>query len=195
LVTFDINVKRTMQDQLLITKLRAGDPKGFQKLYAYFPVIQKWLVANGCEKNQSQDVFQQALLVLCEKCQDPKFELTASIETYLFSVSKFVWYNYSRKNSRKNLPLRQVPTELLELTASNDLDALYEKETKLDYAFKALEQISERCRTILQLFYLKKKTMAEIAKQFSFKSEKIAKNQKYKCLQFAKQKALQLISK
>jgi DNA-directed RNA polymerase specialized sigma24 family protein len=113
-----------MKDTLLITKLRAGDPKGFQKLYAYFPVIQKWLLANGCEKNQTQDIFQHALLVLCEKCQDPKFELSAKIETYLFSVSKFVWYNQARKNSRKDLPLRQVPAELLELEASNDLNAL-----------------------------------------------------------------------
>lgn len=183
-----------MKDSLLLTKLRAGDPKGFQKLYDYFPVIQKWLVANGCEKNQTQDIFQQALLVLCEKVQDPAFELSAKIETYLFSVSKFVWYNYARKNSGKNLPLKQVPTELLELEASNDLDALYEKETKLDYAFKALELISERCKAMLQLFYLKKKTMAELAKEFGFKSEKVAKNQKYKCLQYAKQKALQLIS-
>tara|TARA_B110000090_G_scaffold209586_1_gene266696 strand:+ start:4850 stop:5404 length:555 start_codon:yes stop_codon:yes gene_type:complete len=183
-----------MKDSLLIAKLRAGDPKGFQKLYAYFPVIQKWLLANGCEKNQTQDIFQQTLLVLCEKCQDPKFELSAKIETYLFSVSKFVWYNQARKNSRKDLPLRQVPAELLELEASNDLDALQEKESRLDYAFKALDLISERCRTILQLFYLKKKSMAEIAKEFNFKSEKIAKNQKYKCLQHAKQKALQFIN-
>jgi RNA polymerase sigma factor (sigma-70 family) len=180
-----------MQDQLLITKLRAGDPKGFQKLYAYFHVIQKWLVANGCEKNQTQDIFQQALLVLCEKCQDEQFTLTASIETYLFSVSKFVWYNQARKDRK------QATSDIseIEIAASNDVDELAEKESKLEYALKALDLISEKCRTILQLFYLKKKTMAEIAKQFSFKSEKIAKNQKYKCLQFAKQKALQLISK
>jgi hypothetical protein len=46
---------------------------------------------------------------------------------------------------------------------------------------------------MLQLFYLKKKSMAELAKEFGFKSEKVAKNQKYKCLQYAKQKALQFI--
>lgn len=178
-----------MKDSLLITKLRAGDPKGFQKLYAYFPVIQKWLVANGCEKNQTQDVFQQALLVLCEKVQDPEFELSAKIETYLFSVSKFVWYNQARKERKENAS----DISEIEIEASNDLDALQEKESKLEYAFKALELISERCKAMLQLFYLKKKTMVEIAKEFGFKNEKVAKNQKYKCLRYAKQKALQLI--
>jgi RNA polymerase sigma factor (sigma-70 family) len=179
-----------MKDSLLITKLRAGDPKGFQTLYAYFSVIQKWLIVNGCEKNQTQDIFQQALLVLCEKCQDPKFELTSSIETYLFSVSKFVWYNQARKERKESAS----DISELELEASNDFDALQEKESKLDYAFKALELISKQCKTILQLFYLKKKSMAEIAREFNFKSEKVAKSQKYKCLQFAKQKALQLLS-
>ena len=178
-----------MKDSLLITKLRAGDPKGFQKLYSYFPVIQKWLVANGCEKNQTQDIFQQALLVLCEKCQDPKFELSAKIETYLFSVSKFVWYNQARKYKKESAS----DISEMELEASNDLDALLEKESKLEYAFKALEHISKKCKAMLQLFYLRKKSMAELAKEFGFKSEKVAKNQKYKCLQYAKQKALQLI--
>jgi RNA polymerase sigma factor (sigma-70 family) len=178
-----------MKDIQIITQIQEGNQKGLRKLYAYFPVIQKWLVANGCEKNQTQDIFQQALLVLCEKCQDEKFTLTASIETYLFSVSKFVWYNQARKDRK------QATSDIseIEIAASNHVDELAEKESKLEYAFKALEQISARCREILQLFYLKKKTIAEIAKQLKFKSEIVAKNQKYKCLQFAKAKAFQLI--
>ena len=66
-----------MNDIQIITQIQKGNQKGLRKLYAYFPVIQKWLVANGCEKNQTQDIFQQALLVLCEKCQNEQFTLTA----------------------------------------------------------------------------------------------------------------------
>ncbi len=178
-----------MNDIQIITQIREGNQKGFRKLYDYFPIIQKWLITNGCEKNQSQDIFQQALLVLCEKCQNEHFTLTATLETYLFSVSKFVWYNQARKKSKH----ATSDISEIEIAASNDVDEMAEKETKLEYAFKALELISARCREMLQLFYLKKKTMAEIAKQLSFKSEIVAKNQKYKCLQFAKAKAFQLI--
>jgi hypothetical protein len=34
--------------------------------------------------------------------------------------------------------------------------------------------------------------MKEIAQQLKFKSEKVAKNQKYKCLSYAKEQALHL---
>jgi RNA polymerase sigma factor (sigma-70 family) len=169
-----------MNNQDLISLIRNGEQKGFARLYDYLPVIHKWLVTNGCAKEDTQDIFQQALLVFCEKCQDPDFTLTASINTYLFSVSKFLFYAKTRKD--KN------PSNLdeLDLAASNDADELHEKEERLNLATKAFLQLGERCRTILQLFYLKKKSMKAIAEQLSFKSEKVAKNQKYKCLQHAK---------
>ena len=89
-----------MNNQNLIVQIRNGEQKGLKKLYNYQPVIKKWLVTNGCAQEDTQDIFQQALLVFCEKCQDPNFTLTASIDTYLFSVSKFVFYEKT-----KNLPI------------------------------------------------------------------------------------------
>ncbi|PCJ66859.1 MAG: RNA polymerase [Bacteroidetes bacterium] len=175
----------------LISQIRNGEQKGFTKLYNYYPVIKKWLVTNGCPKTDTNDVFQQALLVFCEKCQDENFTLTASIDTYLFSVSKFVFYAKSRKDKKEN------PTDFseLEIASSNDVDELLQKEEKLNLAFQALAALSERCRTVLQLFYLKKKSMKAIAEQLKFKSEKVAKNQKYKCLKYAKEHALKLEQK
>ncbi len=179
-----------MNNQDLISLIRNGNEssrqKGLTLLYNYYPVIKKWLVTNGCAKEDTQDIFQQALLVFCEKCQDSDFMLTASIDTYLFSVSKFVFYAKTRKD--KN------PSNLdeLDLVASNDADELLQKEERLNLASRAFLQLGERCRTILQLFYLKKKSMKAIAEQLSFKSEKVAKNQKYKCLQHAKKEVLKL---
>jgi hypothetical protein len=81
-----------MNQTNLISQIRNGEQKGFKKLYDYYPVIHKWLMSNGCAKSDTKDVFQQALLVFCEKCQDENFTLTASIDTYLFSVSKLIFY-------------------------------------------------------------------------------------------------------
>jgi len=159
-----------MNNQDLISLIRNGNERSRQKgltlLYNYYPVIKKWLVTNGCAKEDTQDIFQQALLVFC--------------------VSKFVFYAKTRKD--KN------PSNLdeLDLVASNDADELLQKEERLNLASKAFLQLGERCRTILQLFYLKKKSMKAIAEQLSFKSEKVAKNQKYKCLQHAKKEVLKL---
>ena len=175
-----------MKNQNLIIQIRNGEQKGFKKLYNYQPVIEKWLLANGCAQEDTQDIFQQALLVFCEKCQDPDFTLTASIDTYLFSVSKFVFYAKTRKDKK--------PTNLeeVELVASNDVEELQQKEERLTVASEAFSKLGERCRAILQLFYLKKKSMKAIAEQLGFISEKVAKNQKYKCLRQAKKQAIVL---
>ncbi|MGB0851092.1 MAG: RNA polymerase sigma factor [Bacteroidia bacterium] len=175
-----------MNTQHLITQIRNGEQKGFKKLYNYLPVVKKWLIANGCAKEDVPDIFQQALLVFCEKCQNPDFTLTASIDTYLFSVSKFVFYAKTRKDKK--------PSSLdeLELAASNDLDELLQKEERLYVASQAFAKLGDKCRSILRLFYLKKETMKSIAAKVGLRNEKVAKNQKYKCLKKAKEYAAQL---
>lgn len=180
-----------MNSQNLIKQIRNGEQRGFKKLYKYYPVIKKWLLANGCAKSDVQDIFQQALLVFCEKCQDSDFTLTASIDTYLFSVSKFVFYAKCRE-TQKNSPKRRVPTELIDIAASNDVNELQQKEERLSAATKAFQKLGEKCRTILTLFYLKRESMKEIAQRVGLRNEKVAKNQKYKCLKKAKEYALHL---
>lgn len=52
---------------------------------------------------------------------------------------------------------------------------------------KALTQIGKKCQELLELFYGFGKSMAEIAKKLDFRNEKVAKAQKYKCIQKAKE--------
>jgi hypothetical protein len=71
-----------------------------------------------------------------------------------------------------------------------DLDS--NEEAKIACAEKALETIGEKCWHILKAFYYEGLSMAKIALQFGFSSEKSAKNQKYKCLERAKLKFVEL---
>jgi hypothetical protein len=47
---------------------------------------------------------------------------------------------------------------------------------------KALGNLGEPCKTLLEAFYLNKKTMQEIATAFGYTNAENAKTQKYKCL-------------
>ena len=177
-----------MKNNQILQGLELGKAKAFRRLYSYYPAIRKWLKAAGCPKADMPDIFQEALLVLCEKQRQNDFKLTCTLETYLFSVSKFIYYNKARKDKKASFEdLNQH-----EIEASNDLEELLQKEEKLSYVFKALDLISERCKKVLMFFYLDKKSMQEIANALGFANAKVAKNQKYKCLTYAKQKALEL---
>ncbi len=75
----------------------------------------------------------------------------------------------------------------------NDLDDFdeevvknFHEEKKYRFAERAFSELGERCQQLLLMFYHKKMSFKDIANVMQFKSEKIAKNQKYKCLQKAK---------
>jgi DNA-directed RNA polymerase specialized sigma24 family protein len=67
-----------------------------------------------------------------------------------------------------------------------------EKENGARLAERALMQLGERCRELLVLFYNRRLKLKEIAQIMGYTSENTAKNQKYKCLEGAKNKLKEL---
>jgi RNA polymerase sigma factor (sigma-70 family) len=47
---------------------------------------------------------------------------------------------------------------------------------------QALQHLGEPCKELLESYYLRKKNMSEIAREFGYTNAENAKNQKYKCL-------------
>ncbi|MEI2748935.1 MAG: hypothetical protein V9E88_09285 [Ferruginibacter sp.] len=64
------------------------------------------------------------------------------------------------------------------------------EEAMFSSASAAFNLLGEKCRMLLILFYHKKQSYKEIATALSFSDEKTAKNQKYRCLQKAKENYL-----
>ncbi len=60
------------------------------------------------------------------------------------------------------------------------------EEKKYQLAERAFSELGKRCQQLLQLFYQQAMSFKDIAQVMQFSSEKIAKNQKYKCLVKAK---------
>ncbi len=178
-----------MTDKEIIQHLRDGSrTKAFQRLYRYYPKVKGMIKQYGGNSSDAQDVFQEALIVLCRKCNQPDFVLTASLDTYLYSVCRFVWSDELKK--RKRIPPAQLSQSL-----AAEYDEGSEKESIYKLAENALSQIGDKCKEILQLFYIHKLSMTEIAEKLGYGSEQSARNQKYKCLENAKDIYQQLIVK
>ena len=60
------------------------------------------------------------------------------------------------------------------------------EEKQFQLAERAFSELGERCKKLLLLFYHKSMSFKDIAKTMQFSSDKIAKNQKYKCLSKAR---------
>jgi RNA polymerase sigma factor (sigma-70 family) len=173
-------------DQELLAALAAGEREVTEKIYRQnFHIINGWLIKNGCSTADAADVFQEAMVVLFGKSEDESFRLTCSIGTYLFAISKYIWYKKIQKQSREPAFLRDdFSNEEDEpgVAYEEDLNVHYEREAHYEQLDAALDQIGEPCRSLLKAFYHHDKNMQEIAADFGYTNPENAKNQKYKCL-------------
>ncbi|WP_339916114.1 sigma-70 family RNA polymerase sigma factor [Yeosuana marina] len=168
-----------MNDKKILELFKNGQrEKAFSKLYGLYPKIEALIVSKGGQKHDASDVFQEALIILNRNLEKSDFKLTSSFYTYLYSVSRFLWKDTQKKFSKE------------ELKNFNDteIDCFHSvlEEKKYQRAERAFLELGERCQQLLQLFYHKALSFKDIANVMNFKSEKIAKNQKYKCLTKAK---------
>lgn len=151
-----------------------------KRLYKKWPEIKRFLATFGCTTVDAEDIFQEALLIYTRKQEDPTFELTVDPIHYVKNTCKLLWYNESRRQ-RKN-PKTELPQELVELDTP-----WFQKEMKLRNIEKALGNLGKQCQELLQLFYGLGWNMVDIAKKIGMRNDKVAKAQKYRCIQKAKE--------
>lgn len=175
-----------MDDNKIIELLKVGKQnKAFLKLYKNYPQVEKLILSKGGSKEDAKDVFQEALIIFYEKVMNTDFKLTSAIGTYLYSVCRFLWKDEHIKRKGKSTVNVDIEFTSEEET---EFQAAIEREEKFKQIEDVLSQIGEKCMQILKLFYYDGLKMKAIASKVGLKSEKIAKNQKYKCLERAKLK-------
>lgn len=178
-----------MTDQEVIAQIRLGKrEQAIKCLYKEFPKVKGNIISSGGDAEIAREIFHDSLILLIEKVSNPQFELTSKLSTYLFGINRFLWKNEARKR-HKSPELEWKDTLIL---SAEDLGYNEEKEEKIKILEKVLNQVTERCKKIFELFYFKKKDMNAIAEELDFSSVNSAKTQKYKCMERAIELARQL---
>lgn len=162
------------------------DTSELQALYNKWPDVKRYLRSLGCPSTDAEDIFQEALVIFTRKRSESTFELTVEPFHYVKNTCKFLWYNQSRKESKHKT------SEVNEQTSEIADDAWFQKEQQLLLIEKALLGIGEKCQQLLQLFYGKGWSMMDIAKKLGLRNDKVAKAQKYRCLEKAKEEVKRL---
>lgn len=170
-----------MTDTEIIDQLKKDKfSKAIKGLYSVLPSVKQYIKANNGSGEDAKDVFQDALVVLYKNVQAGEFVLSVTLKTYLMAVVKNCWLRELRK--RKKLPPGEAPVDIA--------DTLPKEEPGFSNAKAAFNLLGEKCRQLLILFYFKKKSFKEIAMALSFSDERVAKNQKYRCMEKAKENYL-----
>lgn len=173
-------MKTGTTDEQLLAGLARNEKSATETLYRdYFGMIQAFILNNNGSSEDARDIFQEAMIVLYEKATSGRFELTAQVKTYLYSVCRRLWLKRLQQMQRFGAPVESLP-DLIQV--DEDLEAHERRNEAFMTMERALAHLGEPCRSLLEAYYLQKKNMQEISEQFGYTNAENAKNQKYKCL-------------
>jgi RNA polymerase sigma factor (sigma-70 family) len=168
------------KEQALLKGLAGNDRKAVETIYrAHYSMIQTLVINNSGTSDDARDIFQEAIIVLYEKAKSGSFELHAQLKTYIYAVCRRLWLKKLALNQRFAGNLSNAA----ETIATEEDIELYEHRTEdFELMDRALQHLGEPCKELLESYYLRKKNMSEIAREFGYTNAENAKNQKYKCL-------------
>jgi len=171
-------------EQELLAAMAAGRRDAAEQVYhAHYPTVTKWIMANGGAEADAEDIFQEAMVVLFGKSRSEAFRLTCRIGTYLFAVSKHLWFKRLRALQRQPRFLADDEADTATDRAyEDDISAHRERELHYEQLHAAMDRLGEPCSSLLKAFYHHDKSMQEIAADFGYTNPDNAKTQKYKCL-------------
>ncbi len=173
--------------EVFLKALIKGDSKVISKIYkTTFLSVQKFILQNKGNEQDSEDIFQKALLQIVVRYKREKFEITSSFEAYLFTVCKNLW-----RRELNSYRKRVTNTEVIELKSDYRDNSLALVEQKRQELFiEKLNEISDNCRNILTLFFAKT-SYADIVENTEYNSESVVRQRVFKC----KKKLTDLIKK
>lgn len=173
-------MKAESNEKALLQGLACSDRKAIEIIYREnYNMVQSLIINNSGSTEDAKDIFQEAMIVLYEKVRSGTFELNCLIRTYVYSVSRRLWLKRLQQMNR------YVPAiENLQDTVQVEEDV--DENERINNEFQAMEKaigsLGEPCKSLLEAYYLEKKSMQEIALFFGYTNAENAKNQKYKCL-------------
>lgn len=86
-------------ERIIALLLEQKENKALRVLYGYQKPIIQYIKSNQGNKQDAEDIFQEALAFFCEKVVAENFKPTSSINTYLYGVCKNLWRNQLRKKT------------------------------------------------------------------------------------------------
>ncbi len=173
-----------MNDKQLIAQLKSRDRKALSSVYRdYRAEFLRFMSRYNATENTLEDIFQDALIVVYENAQTGKLdELKSSLKTYLFGIGKFMLFKLFRDSKKEVLPGDDYVFDNYEREVIKDV---YEDDGPNDYQKRLVanfKKLGDKCREILELFYLKGLKLEEIVTVQGYDNKNVVKSQKSRCL-------------
>jgi RNA polymerase sigma factor (sigma-70 family) len=167
-------------EQVLLQGLAQNMREAIETIYnQHYKMVQTLVLNNTGTIDDAKDIFQEAIIVLYEKTRSGNFVLNCLIKTYVYSVSRRLWLKRLQQQQRFSPEMNGAEDAI---SVDEDLEIHEQRNADFLLMEKAMSGLGEPCKSLLESYYLQKKSMVEIAADFGYTNADNAKNQKYKCL-------------
>ena len=172
-------------EQLLIDKIRSGDPKAERQVYLdnkeYFLGFISSRYPLLAEKDVHLDVYQEVMIIFYKNVKSGKLtRLTSKIITYLTNIGLYQINNIVRKLNREQKFLNEF--EASEFTQNLPLIDIEEREVLEKELIEQLDKLDDTCREIIRLSFFDLERNSDIGKKLGLTSKKVAQK-KWLCLE------------
>ncbi len=168
-----------MEQPNYIAGILEGDGAVLRHLYhQQYPFLLRLVRDYGGAESDIKDVFQDAVLLVFQKAQQPDFQLTSKFSTYFFGICRHLWLNMRTK---KAATAEVTLSEDAKYIPDSDLladDLLHVEQGNLFW--NAFQQLGADCQQVLEYFF-QKLSMETIAQKMGYGSEGYAKRRKSQC--------------
>ncbi|MEO7265329.1 MAG: sigma-70 family RNA polymerase sigma factor [Ferruginibacter sp.] len=168
------------EEKILLEGLAKEDKLCIERIYRdHYKMVQSMVVNNNGNTDDAADIFQEVMIVLYQKSISGSFELHCQLKTFIYSVCRRLWLKKLQQMQR------YLPSNVeIEETVAVEEDLEHHEKSQNDFLLMemAMAKIGEPCKSLLDAYYLQKKSMQEIAADFGYTNADNAKTQKYKCL-------------
>jgi RNA polymerase sigma-70 factor (ECF subfamily) len=178
-----------MTNKEIIESIFNNDEKVIESLYdEYRPHFISWaLLEYKISREDSKDLFQEAMVVLVMKVQSKKIiEITTTLKTFLFGIGKKLIRNNIRLRCNRESRQQQY------FLQSDEFDQMAQINEDYGVVIAALSSMKMPCKSILQHYYLDNLCLKEIALSLGYKSAQSVKVQKSRCLNSLKDKIFKI---
>lgn len=185
------NSRQIEEDNDIISRIKKDDPRALIKVYKqYHDEFLRYAKKSFpyFHPEIAENIFNDSMLALYKNIKTGRIiSLTSTLKTYLFQIGKFKIIDELRKKGEN------IPSEFYSIVLEENLEDINEKNKKLSLLWKTVGQLTEPCKSILNLFWYKQKRDNEIAAIMDYSSADTVKNQRSRCMKTLRNTYLSLL--
>lgn len=175
-------------DEVLVGLIRK-DEKVIRYIFnEHFNTIKRFIAHNNGTHEDAEDVFQDAVLIIYEKARDKDLNLECSFKTFIYSVSRHIWFQKLEKNRINPANIGDIEN-FIELSDEMMYEVYDEDRERTKIFQQHFLALGQDCQKLLQLF-MKKIPLSEIMKIMGYKSVKYTKTRKFLCKERLKKRII-----